>query len=231
MNGDDTSTTRPRRTARSVRARRDSDGSLTIPPGSPPDLMCRVALDLFADQNYSSVTIKDIARAGGMNPSLIYYYFDNKEDLFMKTISRVVEEAFARFETLTRDATSPEALVSQWIEMHVTDFVRLQKVAKMSLDYASSHNRTPLVDRAIRDFYEKEAAILSRTIAEGIRDGAFRSGNPDEMALFISTFLDGALFRNVMFPTFNYQRAIRSMRRIVLDQLRAPAAGETPRAK
>lgn len=212
--------TKPRR---APRAKRQADGSLTIPPGSPPDMMCRVALDLFSEQNYSSVTIKDIAEAGGMNPSLIYYYFENKEDLFMRTIARVVDEAFDKFAHLTAHASSPEALVTQWIEMHITDFVRLQKVARMSLDYASSHNRTPLVDRSIRDFYEKEAEVLGQAIANGIRNGTFRRCNPSEMALFISTWLDGALFRNVMFPTFNYTRAIKSMRKIVLDYLRYEA--------
>ncbi|HEY0212106.1 MAG TPA: TetR/AcrR family transcriptional regulator [Paenirhodobacter sp.] len=206
-------------TPRAPRAIRQADGSLTITPGSPPDLMCLVALDLFAEQNYSTVTIKDIADACGMNPSLIYYYFENKEDLFMKTISRVVEDSFAKFDDLTLNASSPEALVSQWIELHITDFVQLQKVARMSLDYAGSHNRTPLVDRAIRDFYEKEAQVLGKAIADGIRNGTFRRGNPPEMALFISTYLDGALFRNVMFPTFNYMRAIKSMRKVVLDYL------------
>jgi hypothetical protein len=40
------------------------------------------------------------------------------------------------------------------------------------------------------------------------------------MAVFISTFLDGALFRNIMFPEFDYRAAIRYMRDVVLDHLR-----------
>ena len=69
---------RPRQRRAPARAARASDGTLQIAPGSPPDIMCRVALDLFAERNYSTVTIKDIALAAGLNPSHIYYYFDNK---------------------------------------------------------------------------------------------------------------------------------------------------------
>ncbi|MBF9033953.1 TetR family transcriptional regulator [Rhodobacterales bacterium HKCCE2091] len=210
------------------RAERLADGSLVITPGSPPDLMCRVALDLFADQNYQSVTIKDIAVACAINPSLIYYYFENKEDLFMKTIARIVEEAFEHFGEITKNDPSPEKVITEWIELHIRQYVKLQKVAKMSLDYASTHNRTPLVDRAIRDFYEKEADVLGRAIAKGIQNGEFAPVNPAETALFISTFLDGALFRNVMFPNFNYSRAIKTMRRIVLDHLRGGRAAGKP---
>lgn len=215
---------RKRTDTKTARAVRLPDGSLQITPGSPPDIMCRAALDLFAEQNYQSVTIKDIADACSMNPSLIYYYFENKEDLFMRTIAWIVEEAFDNFEKITRDSTSPEEVVTGWIELHIRQFVQLQKVAKMSLDYASTRNRTPLVDRAIRDFYEKESEVLSKAISAGVRSGTFVQVNPAETALFISTYLDGALFRNVMFPTFNYARAIKTMRRIVIGYLRGEAS-------
>lgn len=217
----------PRRRG-AVRAARESDGRLRITAGSPPDIMCRVALDLFAEQNYSTVTVKDIALAAGMNPSHLYYYFDNKEELFMRTIARVVEEAFDQFASVTREARTPEAVISAWIDLHIRQFVQFQKVAKMSLDYASTHNRTPHVDQAIRAFYDQEAEVLGAAIRRGIAEGEFRPVDPRDTALFISTFLDGSLFRNVMFPTFNYARAIKTMRRIVLDYLKTGAivAGE-----
>lgn len=216
---------RPKR--RRVRAARESDGAPRIAPGSPPDIMCRVALDLFAERNYSTVTIKDIALAAGLNPSHIYYYFDNKEELFMQTIARVVEDAFERFASVTRSAGTPEDVISAWIDLHIRQFVQFQKVAKMSLDYASTRNRTPIVDRAIRAFYDQEAEVLGTAIRDGIAAGRFRPVDPHDTALFISTFLDGSLFRNVMFPNFNYARAIKTMRRIVLGFLESgtPVSG------
>lgn len=213
------------RRAAPARAARESDGRLRIATGSPPDIMCRVALDLFAEQNYSAVTVKDIALAAGMNPSHLYYYFDNKEELFMCTIARVVEDAFEQFAAVTRTARTPEAVISAWIDLHIRQFVQFQKVAKMSLDYASAHNRTPLVDQAIRAFYDQEADVLGAAIQRGIELGEFRPVDARDTALFISTFLDGSLFRNVMFSTFNYARAIKTMRRIVLGHLRN---GEIP---
>ncbi|WP_172327464.1 TetR/AcrR family transcriptional regulator [Mangrovicoccus sp. HB161399] len=197
------------------------DDSYQPTPGSPPDVMCRTALDLFAERSYSSVRIKDIAEASGFNPSHFYYYFDNKEDLFMKTIARVVAEAFSHFDGIAQRAGSPEEVISSWIELHIRQFVALQKVARMSLDYASTGKRTPVADRAIRAFYEREAEILKAAIQQGIAEGTFADANPADTATMISTFLDGALFRNVMFPNFNYARAMQSMRRVVLHWLRS----------
>ncbi len=137
----------------------------------------------------------------------------------MQTIETTVEEAFKHFGEIARNADTPEQLISLWIELHVRQFVTLQKVAKMSLDYANTQNHTPAVDRAIKTFYDKEAKLLGTAIQRGIIEGLFRPVNPAETAVVISTFLDGALFRNVMFPNFNYATAIRAMKKIILSYL------------
>ncbi len=187
----------------------------------------KIALDLFASQNYSTVTIKDISGATGVNPSLIYYYFGSKEQLFLDVVNSAVEEAFAKFESVTGRADSPENIIAAWIEIHIVQFVMLQKLAKISLDYACTSSRTLQVDKAIRKFYDKESVVLSRAIRTGVAKGIFRPVDPTEAATFISTFLDGVLFRNVMFPTFDYSAAISHMRTLVLDHLRTDAPRQT----
>jgi AcrR family transcriptional regulator len=51
------------------------------------------ALNLFAERNFASVTIKDIAEHLGVNTALIYYYFDSKTDLFQASIEHAVAGA------------------------------------------------------------------------------------------------------------------------------------------
>jgi AcrR family transcriptional regulator len=192
------------------------------------DTLLRVALDLFARQDYSTVTIKDIAKETGFNASLIYYYFESKEELFLRAIELTVETAFQKFEAIREQADSPEAVISSWIEIHITHFVLMQKLAKVSLDYASTRNRTQKLDAAIRAFYDKEAIVLGQAIRDGLRQGVFRRTQPRAMAVFISTFLDGTLFRSMMFPEFDYRTAIRHMRSVVLDHLRMGPEGDPP---
>jgi len=188
------------------------------------EAMRNAALELFSQQNYSTVTIKDIAAATGSNSALIYYHFGSKEELFLKVVTTTVDEAFQKFEDVRANAQSPEEILYAWIEVHIMQFVLLQKLAKVSLDYASTRSRTPSVDRAIRSFYDKEYVVLGEAIRAGVEQGIFRPVDPRRMATFISTFLDGCLFRNVMFPRFSYRRAMQDMRDFVLEHLRARAA-------
>lgn len=188
------------------------------------DILLDAAFELFARQNYSSVTIKDIAEATGFNASLIYYYHGSKEALFMRAVEAAVRRAFAHFEVISREAAAPEEVIGLWIELHIAQYAPLQKLARISLDYASTRNRTPPVDAAIAAFYEREADLLRGAIREGIASGRFRAVDPEAEAEFVSTFLDGALFRKAMLPDFDPASAIRYMRMVVLRHLMPGAA-------
>ena len=67
-------------------------------PRISADDLARVALDLFAERHFASVSIKEIGRAAGVNPAMIYYHFKSKEDLFTAAIQNAIDEAFQLFE-------------------------------------------------------------------------------------------------------------------------------------
>lgn len=209
---------RYRKAAREPRKPRSTDMAKTLQAA---------ALDLFASQNYSTVTIKDISEASGVNPSLIYYYFGSKEELFLEAVESTVAEAFLKFEAIREQATEPEEIIGRWIETHIVQFRLMQRLAKISLDYANTHSRTARIDKAIRKFYDKEAVVLRRAIRAGIKKGIFREVDATETSVFISTFLDGTLFRQVMFPSFDYRAAIANMRAMVLAHLTGDRATST----
>jgi TetR/AcrR family transcriptional regulator, upper aerobic nicotinate degradation pathway regulator len=180
------------------------------------------ALDLFAQRNYSVVTIKDIATATGVNTSLIYYYFGSKEELFLRIVEDTATKAIATFEAIRNEDASPEQVVSLWIENHVLQFPLMRKLITISLDYSKNHERSHRVDRAIRRFYDVEAAILGDALRAGFARGVFAANDIDRTVTFISTSLDGTLVRSMMFPRFDARGAIATLREIVLDRLRPP---------
>ena len=46
----------------------------------------RAALEVFARKGFDAATNKDIARAAGITPGLIYHYFKNKRDLLVEAM-------------------------------------------------------------------------------------------------------------------------------------------------
>ncbi|MFT8369211.1 MAG: TetR/AcrR family transcriptional regulator [Acetobacter papayae] len=184
-------------------------------------LLTTESLDLFARNNYSSVTIKDISRSTGINSGLIYYYFNNKSDLFLKTVEKATQEALRTFEEASRDNKTPTDTITGWIQVHATHYIMLQKLAKVSLDYATTHEREDRLDQAIQRFYQKEFEILDSAIEAGMESGEFRRVEARQISIFISTFLDGCLFRSFMFPDFDYRQSIDDLVDIILCHLKA----------
>lgn len=70
------------------------------------------ALDVFAERDFASVTIKDIACAIGVNTALIYYYFESKEDLFRATIENAVVQALDIYKHLKEKHDDPLDLIN-----------------------------------------------------------------------------------------------------------------------
>ena len=58
------------------------------------------------------MTIKDIAKALGVNTALIYYYFDSKTDLFRATIEHAVARAFENVHALDDKSADPATIIA-----------------------------------------------------------------------------------------------------------------------
>lgn len=55
--------------------------------------LLKTALEMFAKRGYRATSVRDIARAVGVNEGLLYHYFANKSDLFTAVLA-----AYAPFE-------------------------------------------------------------------------------------------------------------------------------------
>jgi AcrR family transcriptional regulator len=179
------------------------------------------ALNLFAEKNYSAVSVKDIAEATGMTASLIYYYFGCKDGLFLQVLEATIEKVFAIYAKISDPEVAPDAVLSNWLQLNVDNFPLIQKLIKISMDYSNTHSRTPEIDAAIAHFYASEAKVLSSAIKRGVASGLFRPVDPTTITTLISTFLDGAVVRPIICPDFNPLEAIGQFKGFLLQTLLA----------
>jgi AcrR family transcriptional regulator len=177
------------------------------------------ALDLFAERNFASVTIKDIAKALGVNTALIYYYFDSKTDLFRATIEHAVAGAFESVRALENESADPPSVMSAWLENHVNKYAEIHRFVKIALDFRGAHEGDPDIANAIERFYDEERKLLSKIIRQGIKQGLFKPVEPNRMAQFVSTYLDGCMVRSVILSDFDLEGAVHDLHRRVFEML------------
>ena len=163
-------------------------------PSERADEIKVVALRLFAERDFNRVTIKEIARHCDINTALIYYYFENKEDLFRAAIEYAIAQAIGRHQQARQGDHNPVQRLSDWFEINARLATSMGKLLKIMLDYSLSDLRFDSVDGLIRQFYENERLILSENIRKGMSRGLFRSVDAERVALFVSSHLDGIEF-------------------------------------
>ena len=183
------------------------------------DEFLATALSLFAERNFASVTIKDIAEHLGVNTALIYYYFDSKTDLFRATIEYAVARAFENVRALDDKSADPASIIAAWLANHVNKYAEIHRFVKVALDFRGAHEGNPEISNTIESFYVEERKLLSKIIREGISQGLFKPVDPSRMAQFISTYLDGCMVRSVILTDFDLDGAVRDLQKRVLEML------------
>jgi AcrR family transcriptional regulator len=188
-----------------------------------------IALDLFAERGYFATSIKDIARKTQRNSALVYYYYDDKADLFRAAIEHAVSIAHRQYLKLPLKNDDPLGRIHAWLNINVTLVKRMRSMIKIMLDYSSAGIRNRNIDKAIREFYELERTILTESIRQGVRDGVFRKTNAERLATLISVHLDGMTVASSI-REVDIKSALSTLKELI-DLYLTPADNKTRRKR
>lgn len=203
--------------------------SKTFSPNS--DQLARIALNLFAERHFGSVSIRDIGRAAKINSSMLYYHFADKDDLFRAAIESAIDEAFNLFAEHCNNEKHENAAeaISAWFDVHVTLYKRLRNVIKISLDCKGTVAGVPESKNPIKRFYRHEKEILEALVRDGIESGLFRKTvDPSIVATMISTMLDGVLARSTFLRDFDMHETVGAFKQAILLYLGFDRAATSP---
>lgn len=99
------------------------------PPGRPPsqpdgpdqrERLIGIALELYARNGYAETTLAAIARAAGMTPAAVHYYFRTREQLFATIVDERIAPMRARVDAIfSEHADDPVAAFTRLAERFV----------------------------------------------------------------------------------------------------------------
>ena len=179
----------------------------------------KVALNLFAEQGYGQVTIKDIGIAANVNTAMIYYYFSDKESLCRAAIEDSAELVFSAFQKSINKVEGPQKKIESWLETHIELMDTIRKMVRVSLDLKTLGSDSSNASSPIDIFYDLEWEMLSNFLKEGIEKGEFREVDVDKVRRMVSTFLDGAVIRTLIRPKFDLVSTVSTFKEVLLVYL------------
>lgn len=177
------------------------------------DAIAAAALKLFSQSGVAAVSNKELGEAAGINPALIYYYFEDKDDLFQFVVRKALEDALAAYDDIKKEKGGIDDL-DAWLSSNLLLFGEITRFLKVILDYAHSGQRSVETDAAIASFYRTETDL----IGHALRDEGFAAKVALELAQLVSVFLDGVMVARVVRPEIDSERLVSLMRDLLRNK-------------
>jgi AcrR family transcriptional regulator len=156
----------------------------TSPPepenGPVRQRLLAAATDLFTQRGYAATTVREIVGAARVTKPVLYYYFRNKEGIYLELMQR----AFARLDELIAGSAGDRGSATQKLlrlcDRTYTLFMENVKVARVMYSiYYGPQQGAPFFD--FDSYHLKFQEAVRGLIQEGIRNGEFRKGNSEDM--------------------------------------------------
>lgn len=138
------------------------------------------AAKLFTQRGYAAATVREIVQAAGVTKPILYYYFGNKEGVYLEILTTV----FREFDQLLEDSqhyrgSSRERLLQLANQTHSLFCARIEVARLMQSIYYGPPQGAPFFDFDVfHDKYFKTVLVL---VKQGIKSREFRSGNAEYM--------------------------------------------------
>jgi AcrR family transcriptional regulator len=138
----------------------------------------KAAMQMFIEHGYHGLAMRQISEAVGVSKAALYYYFKDKEELFLAILSNYLDEMEIAIEDIrTRDVTRSEQ-IRQFVEM-----VLSQPAEKRAIPRLASQEMVQLGATSQKKFdklyREKFIGQLISILQEGMDCGEFRAINAE----------------------------------------------------
>jgi TetR/AcrR family transcriptional regulator len=129
---------------------------------------------LFARQGLDSTTIKEIGRAAGVNPALLYYYFADKAALYEAVLSRMMTRFPDRLTAVAETEVPPREAVAAVIRMQAEIFLAEPLLPRLIARELADHEARHAAP-VIREHAQRLLGALTALIVRGQEAGVFRA--------------------------------------------------------
>ena len=163
------------------------------------------ATELFSRKGYSATTTREIVAASEVTKPVLYYYFQNKEGIYLE----LIRGAFAKFDALLDTSRSEKGSASERL-LRLSDqifslFMENIEMARLMYSiYYGPHQGAPFFD--FDTYHLKFQDTIRQLVNEGKRQGEFHKGNAEDMMWVILGTINVAMEVQLCHPELGMER-------------------------
>jgi TetR/AcrR family transcriptional regulator len=151
------------------------------------------AAGVFSKKGYHKTTVEEIAAAIGVSKGTIYYYFKNKEELYLAILREGIDLFHEQLSLAAQSPAGPRDKIKKLIRGH---FIFCEKEKDLVFLFLKELGSTDFSREILADMLAKCLQVFRNVLEEGIAKKVFRPVNPE--------IITSALFGMLTITAFHY---------------------------
>jgi AcrR family transcriptional regulator len=161
----------------------------------------KAAKDCFARYGYEKTTLDDIGKIARLNKASLYYYFKNKEDIFIQVVLSEAKDFIEKLQNSALQAESIEEKIVTYLIARMRYYRDVLNLHQLSVTIVQEIQ--PKFDEVYQGVKNEEIAYLESILKQGIKQKVFELHNSLQIAEVLITIADAlkheATFRSNTF--------------------------------
>jgi AcrR family transcriptional regulator len=176
-------------------------------------------MQCFARFGLEKTTLDDIARAVNLNKASLYYYYKNKEDIFLDVALR---EGAQHIEALQQKAESKKGIEKQvlfYLQERILYYKQVLNMHKIGAE--TLHRILPTFFKLYQNILKQETLFIARLLKESVKAGTLKNGDMDKLAAALISISDALKHQQeqqaalLSLDTVDYNPAIQQLKLLV----------------
>jgi AcrR family transcriptional regulator len=177
------------------------------------------AMQCFARFGLEKTTLDDIARAVNLNKASLYYYYKNKEDIFLDVALREGAQHIAALQQKAENKKGIEKQVLFYLQERIMYYKQVLNMHKIGAE--TLHRILPTFFKLYQNILKQETLFLARLLRESVKAGTLKNGDMDKLAAALISISDALKHQQeqqaalLSLDTVDYNPAIQQLKLLV----------------
>ena len=186
------------------------DAPMAAPQRGTREDIVRVSFELFGRHGFDGVSIDRIARAASLSKGALYWYFRNKEDLFLECLKRLRKLLIAHIYSPMATSEDPRTQMQRYfqgIRSVLLDLDNLESISGLMIGLERVDR--PAVVGFRRETLAEAESFVTDILRRGVELGQFRFPDaPEDIASALFVMVEGCL---VQTRRTNIERSLHAL--------------------
>ena len=170
---------------------------------APRERLLAAAAELFSCKGYSATTTREIVAVAGVTKPVLYYYFRNKEGLYLDLMHNATNKFEAMLDAFRTETGSPMKRILSFCDQIFALILENIEILRLIYSiYYGPHQGAPFID--YDSIQLKLQKAIKHLVQEGIAKKEFRKQYMEEMTWAIMGALDFAIEIELCHPEWEF---------------------------